>query len=834
MPEGLLAGVRVVEIAGSVGAAYCGRLLAGLGADVTLVEPPEGNPLRRLGPFPHGRRDPELSAAHLHFHAAKRSVVLDDREQTDRERLLALVAASDVVLHSMTEAEARDLGLDSPALRAANGTIVDVAVTPWGRTGPYAARPGNELTAEALCGFASIHGEPPLEPLKLPGWQYECCAGTYAATGAIAALLEGRARSVDVSTLEAGICFIESRLSGFAYNGEIPHRQLASTERWYPLNIFPTADGAVVLAFYHARDWENLVLALDDDALRHDERFRTNRGRVKHRAELDAVLGPLLRSRTTRAIFEATLDLRSAVGMVMDARTLRDDPHLRERKAIADVAHPRAGRYAMPGAPFITSEGAWHAAPAPTLGQHSGDAGPLSRARVASRRPGSVAVSNDERPTTGAQAFLPLAGIRVLDLTTAWAGPSATRVLGLLGADVIKIESCTHYDGWRGPALPPPPGIGAYADNDPGDRPYDRTPLFGTANRNKRAIALDLASERGLAVFFRLVAKSDVVLSNFSARVLPNLGLDHARLASVRPDIISLSMPGYGATGPYANGTAYGNTNEAMSGMSSRFGYPDGPPQITHDLTCGDPVAGAHAAVAVLAALAYRRRSGRGMFIDLSQQETLLAQLGEGIVLHALDGTVLGREGSKAFAFAPHGYYPAKGPEQWIAIAAETDAQWRALCEVLEAPELSGDARFATLDARLANQRWLDTAITERTVLHDKRMLADDLAAAGVPAAPVLRFDELASDPQIAARGAFEEVDHAAAGRRSLPRLPLTVDGTPLRTRMATPLFAEHNRQVLSAVAGLTEDEIAALYDSGVVGDLPAGVKPREDPAATA
>jgi len=824
MPEGLLAGVRVVEIAGSVGAAYCGRLLAGLGADVTLVEPPEGNALRRLGPFPHGARDPELSAAHLHYHAAKRSVVLDDREQSDRDRLLGLVARTDVVLHSMTDAEAHGLGLDGAALRAANGAVVEVAVTPYGRTGPYAGRPGNELAAEALCGFASIHGEPPLEPLKLPGWQYECCAGTYAAIGAIAALLEGRARSIDVSTLEAGICFIESRLAGFAYNGEVPHRQLASTERWYPLNMFPTADGAVVLAFYHARDWENLVLALDDDALREDERFRTNRGRVKFRAELDAVLGPLLRARKTRDIFEATLDLRSAVGMVMDARSLREDPHLRERNAIVEVIHPVAGRYAMPGAPFITSDGTWRVAPAPMRGEHNGDQAPRPSAGVRGRY---------EPPASGGEpAFLPLAGVRVLDLTTAWAGPSATRVLGLLGADVIKVESCAHYDGWRGPALPPPPGIGAYADNDPGDRPYDRTPLFGTANRNKRAIALDLTSERGLTVFFRLVAKSDVVLSNFSARVLPNLGLDHARLASVNPDIISLSMPGYGATGPYANGTAYGNTNEAMSGMSSRFGYRDGPPQITHDLTYGDPVAGAHAAVAVLAALAYRRRSGHGMFIDLSQQETLLAQLGEGIVLHSLDGTVLGREGSKAFAFAPHGYYPAKGPEQWIAIAAETDAQWRALCDVLAAPELSGDPRFATADARLANQRWLDTAIAERTMLRDKRALADTLAEAGVAAAPVLRFDELASDPQINARDAFEDVDHASAGRRSLPRLPLTVDGMPLRTRRPTPLFAEHNRAVLAEIAGLTPEEIDALYEASIVGDLPVGARRVEERAA--
>jgi crotonobetainyl-CoA:carnitine CoA-transferase CaiB-like acyl-CoA transferase len=280
----------------------------------------------------------------------------------------------------------------------------------------------------------------------------------------------------------------------------------------------------------------------------------------------------------------------------------------------------------------------------------------------------------------------------VLDLTTAWAGTSATRALGALGADVIKVESPHSYDGWRGPVRPPKSGRGNYADREAKDKPYERTPLFGTANRNKRAIGLHLACDEGRELFLKLLKHCDVVLSNFSARVLPNLGLDYESLKSVKDDIIVLAMPAYGTYGPYQHGVAYGNTMEGMSGLSHRFGYEDGPPLITHDLTYGDPVAGAHAAVAVLAALHRRRQTGAGAFVDVSQHETLLAQNGEMLAKHSIDGAPTGREGNRAFAYAPHGFYPCRGEDEWIAIAVPEDEAWSGLQSVLADGALSDPA----------------------------------------------------------------------------------------------------------------------------------------------
>ena len=809
--SGALSGLRVIDLSEGVAGGYCTRLLAGLGADVIKIEQPGGgDSLRRLGPFPHDEIDPELSGTHLYLNAGKRSVELDLRHGDGRDALLRLAASAELVVDSLSENAAASLRLTIADLRRRNPALDIVSVTPWGRTGPYSDRPGNELTVEALCGFASLHGEPPREPLKLPGWQMEYFAGTYAALGALSALADPAPRFVDVSVLEAAILAIESRVVSREFTHVEPKRSLDSFDWFYPLNIWQCNEGALVLAFYHPRDWPGLALILGDEELQEEEHYGTGARRLRRREELDARLASLLGQRAAREVFEAAIPLRSAVGMVLDPAGLLDDPHLKEREAISQVAHPKAGAYSMLSAPFKINDAAWKTSGAPLLGEHTGEV--LREAGVDETTP------KQGRDGSGGP-FRPLAGVRVLDLTTAWAGTSATRALGALGADVIKIESPHSYDGWRGPVRPPKSGRGNYADQEARDRPYERTPLFGTANRNKRAIGLHLACEEGRAIFLKLLERSDVVLSNFSARVLPNLGLDYDSLRQVKRDIIYLAMPAYGTTGPYKHGVAYGNTMEGMSGLSHRFGYEGGRPLLTH-VTYGDPIAGVHAAVAVLAALRRLRETGVGAFIDLSQQETLLAQNSEMLVKHSIDQLPTGREGNKTFGHAPHGYYPSRDNDEWIAIAAPDQAAWKALQSTLESPDL-GDAKFATNELRLEHRDELDELLDKATARHDKHELADSLARAGVIAAPVLRFAELQADPHITARGVFEEVDHLEVGPRLYPRMPLTIDGEPLLTTRPTPLFAQHNREVFGDLLGMSAEELQELAERDVVGDLP-------------
>lgn len=802
--------MRVIDMSDTVGAAYCTRLLAGLGAEVVLVEKPgAGNALRRLGPFPRGHAgEIEWSAAHLYFNAAKRSVTADITTDQGRAELLRLLPSFDVVVDSTTEQRAAALRLTADELRAIRPGLTIVSVTAWGRAGPRADAAGDELTVQALSGFASFHGEPPREPLRLPGWQMECFAGTYAAIAAVASIFEGVGRTIDVGVIEAAICAMESRFSSWEYTKKAPKRRLASFDVFYPLNIWPCAEGSVVMPFYAPRDWEGLAVALGDEELQSGDAFRTNNRRVRNREAVNGKLGPLLAQRTAREVFDLTMDLRSSLGMVMDASTLLEDPHVKARAAIAEVEHPVVGQYSMPAAPFLASECAWRSERAPTLGEHDD-----------TEQPAIPAIQRDE-PSLRPREFLPLTNIRILDLTTAWAGPSATRVLGALGADVIKIEACSWYDAWRGPVTPPPPGIGNYADNDAGEKPYERAPLFGTANRNKRGIALDLTRPEGRDLFYELVAMSDVVLSNFSARVLPNLGLGYERLRAIKPDIILLTMPAYGSTGPYANAVAYGNTAEAMTGLSARFGYTDRPPQITHDLTYGDPVAGAHAAFAAMAALAHRRRTGRGLAIDASLHEALLAQGGEAIVKYSLDNELMPRRGAKDHTNAPQGYYPCAGDDQWIAIAVTDERSWAALRTLVDDPGLA-DSRFATSSGRKAQEAEVDAMIVRYTSAQNKFDVAQCLSQAGVTAAPVLSFDEVAADPHIVARAAFEVVLHPEVGHRRLPRVPISVDGAPVITRRHTPLFAQHNDEVYRDLLNISDEFIAELTASGVIGDAP-------------
>jgi crotonobetainyl-CoA:carnitine CoA-transferase CaiB-like acyl-CoA transferase len=759
--------------------------------------------MRRIGPFPAAGQDPEQSVAHLYYNASKSSRVVDIATDGGRGELLRMLSDADVLVHAWTDSRADALALGDAELSAANPRLRTMAVTHWGRRGPYAGRPANELTIEALCGFASMHGDPPRAPLKMPGHQYECFAGTYAAIGAIASLLGGPSR-VEVSVLEAALIAIESRLVSWEFTRRAPKRRLASFDAFYPLGIWPAADGDLVLAFYHPRDWEGLALLLGDEELHSGDGFRNNIRRVRNREAVDARLRSLLRQRPVREIFETAIELRSAVGMVMDAASLLADPHLAARGAIVEVEHPGGQRYRMPGAPFIDVAASWRAEAAPLLGE------------------GPVRTEQERVDVPPPGASLPLDGIRILDLTTAWAGPSATRILGALGADIIKIEGTRSYDGWRGPVTPPPRGIGNYADNDPGDRPYERTPLFGTANRNKRGVALDIASAEGRALFLRLVEKSDVVLSNFSARVLPNLKIGYDDLRSVKDDIILLSMPAFGNTGPYANGVAYGNTMEGMSGMSARFGYRDGAPLTTHDLTFGDPVAGAHAAVAVVSALWRRRRTGAGTLVDLSQQETMLAYMGDGLTALSAFGIESGRLGAASETFAPHGYYPCAGDDEWVAIAAESEEQWRSVARVLE-PAWLDDVRFGSNAGRLENAAALDAAIAAVTSAWDKRAVAARLASEGAIASPVLALPELYGDAQIVGCASLELVTHPVAGTRLMPRVPVRLGGAPLATRLHAPTYGQDNAPVLKSLLELSDEQYEELARNGIVSNEPKG-----------
>ncbi|MBI2917562.1 MAG: CoA transferase [Chloroflexi bacterium] len=411
--------------------------------------------------------------------------------------------------------------------------------------------------------------------------------------------------------------------------------------------------------------------------------------------------------------------------------------------------------------------------------------------------------------------------MRILDLTQVYAGPYATRLLADLGAEVLRIEAPMRAG--HGPVGRLPAGLDImYPQREPGEQPYNRFAYYNELNRNKMAMSLDLSTETGRGVFRRLVAVSDVVMENFSPRVMPNFGLDYPELRKLRPDLLMVSLPALGLTGPYRDYVAYGTGLEGMVGLATMTGYPNGPPLKT-GIAYGDPVGGLHAAFGTLAALRHRRLTGQGQHIEVALRESLTMTMGQAIMDYAMNGRVGRRQGNRHEAWVPHGAYPCQGEDEWVAIAVRSDSEWRSLRQAMGDPEWARDDRFAGALGRHQHQAEIDEHLGRWTRGFDHYGLMRRLQDAGVPAAAVLNIREMATDPHYVARGFFRSVEHRAAGGAHLyPGVPWKMGQTPGAVRRPPPDFGEHNRWALAELLGLPEAEVSELERRGVTATVPA------------
>ncbi len=429
---------------------------------------------------------------------------------------------------------------------------------------------------------------------------------------------------------------------------------------------------------------------------------------------------------------------------------------------------------------------------------------------------------------------LPLRGIRVLDLTHVWAGPLAMRILASFGAEVIKVESTRRYDMSRGEAVAGP-GAGRvfiYPGADPGDEPWNREARFIERNYNKLGLTLDLTRPAGAELFKRLVRISDVVAESFRVGVMANFGLDYPRLRAVKPDIVMISLSSQGQTGPERGYGSFGAVLEQTGGLAAITGYEPDAPTATGTFI-PDPVVAALAAGLVVAALHFRRRTGLGLYIDLSQREAVTAIVGEVIMDYVMNGRVRRPMGNRHPTMAPHGVYPCAGEDRWVAVAVEDDAQFAALCRLMGRPELASDPRFADVVSRRRNQDELDPIIAEWTRRHDHLDLMYRLQAAGVPAGAVLDGRELLADPHLKAREFFRELDQPGVGRYPVSFGGLKLHRTPGRVLRPAPRLGEHNEYILGGLLGLSREEISALEREGVIGRVPAAASRREAESAS-
>lgn len=400
---------------------------------------------------------------------------------------------------------------------------------------------------------------------------------------------------------------------------------------------------------------------------------------------------------------------------------------------------------------------------------------------------------------------LPLAGVNIVDLMWAVAGPSATRVLADYGATVVRIESTRRLDTAR--------TIGPFQDGSPGP---ENSGLFQNVNAGKLGLTLDMARDAGREIFLDLVRWADVVSESFSPQAMRSLRLDYATLQQVKPDLIMLSSCLMGQTGPMANFAGFGNLAAAISGFFSLTSWPDRTPAGPFSAYT-DYVSPRFTAMAILAALDHRRRTGEGQYLDQSQVESALHFLGPAL----LDYTVNDREqtpaGNRDPHMAPHGVYAAAGDDRWIALAVQTEEQWQALCAVMQHPELPRNPRFATLTSRLAHQDELDAIITDWTRTREALDLETTLQEHGIAAGVVQRLYDLYDDPQLRHRGHFVQQEHPIHGAITVENSRFTLSRTPARSGRAAPTLGRDNHEVLGTILGYSAEHIAALEAQSVL-----------------
>jgi crotonobetainyl-CoA:carnitine CoA-transferase CaiB-like acyl-CoA transferase len=568
-----------------------------------------------------------------------------------------------------------------------------------------------------------------------------------------------------------------------------------------PSTLVPCADGHLVGFFAPLRS-ENFFILIDRFDLVDNPDYATPLARMRKAQDLQPLLRDWCATQKAADVQTKAQELRIACTYTVNVAELVAEPHMKARDWFVEVEHPVAGRLTHPGFPYKLSETPCRLTrAAPALGEHNSEI--LGEpAAATSREPAIVGGSNGPS--------LPLAGLKVVEVTGNWAGPLAGRHLGDLGAEVVKVEYATR----------PATRAGRWPGAFRAKTHYNRSGYFNKLNRNKRDVCLDLSVPEGREAFLKLVEWADVLIENNSARVFPNLGLGYENLSKLNPGLIMVSMAGFGATGPYRDFVAYGANIELSSGLVSLSGYGPGEHSNTSSFYA-DPVAGNHGAVAILAALEYRRRTGKGQFIDISLNEGAAGFFCEAIMDYSMNGVVREPMGSRSLAHAPQGVYPCFGEDSWLVLTVRDETEWRALAAVIGRDDLASRPDLATTDGRRAAHDEIDDAIRAWCAERDHREAARRLQAAGVAAGPVLANWEIVTDPHLHERGYLVYVDHPDAGVLPYPGFGWKLSRTPARVRRHSPMFGEHTREVLCVDLGMSEAEVDHLYEVNATADEP-------------
>jgi crotonobetainyl-CoA:carnitine CoA-transferase CaiB-like acyl-CoA transferase len=796
----LLKDIRVLDLADETGS-FCSKLLADLGASVIKVEKPGGDRSRDFGPFRADRTEPENSLFFAYHNANKLGITLDLNKKTNKETFLTLIEDADILVETFQSGYLETIGLGIKVLRRTNPGLIHVSITGFGQRSPGNDHRSCDLVAAASGGQMYVMGYPSGRPRSPFGEQSYYTGSLFGAVQALLALRErdqtGAGAYIDLSLQEAVASTLDHVMVQWFYEKTVTKRQGNLHGNSF-FCILPCNDGHIQLTLF--QQWETLVelmaaegMAQDlADAQWKDEAYRTD-----HIFHIIEVTGEWTGKHTAEELFVLGQAMRFPWAPLCSLDDVLKSPQLVARNFLIPIdGSGGSEKLSCPGLPCKFSAFP-QAQTRPTflLGEHNEaiSNGTMWPRRVPSRKV-PAGRSGSRHDTAGGCI---LNGVRVLDFTWMLAGPYATRLLADCGAEVIKVQSAKTACGAE----------------------LNSTGYFNTWNRNKRSITLDLSKPEARDIILRLTAMTDIVVENFSPRVMPNWGLSYGVLKEAKPDLIMASISAMGQTGPWRDYTGYGPTFHALSGLTSMTSFGQASP-VGLGHAYADTIIGLYSALAILAALKHRGTTGEGQYIDVSGYEAICTLLGPAL-LHAgmKETTVSSRDHyDNDIPASPYGCYRCAGDDRWCVLAVFDEDEWRTFCHLLGNPDWTNNEMFSTLARRRENRAALDRYVETWTRLTDPATIVDLLRSHGVSAAIVENAEDLAKDPHLASRNFFIELIHPVLGKTISDRSAITFPKETTGKWKSAPLLGEDNRYVFRELLGFTEDEFLSCIEKGIIG----------------
>jgi crotonobetainyl-CoA:carnitine CoA-transferase CaiB-like acyl-CoA transferase len=810
----MLSPYRVLDLTDE-GALICGEILADLGADVILVEPPGGVRARSVGPFAGDAPDVNRSLHFWSLNRNKRSVTLDLEASEGRKHLLGLMATADVLLAFGPPARLERLGLGRGALAEINPRLVTVAITPFGQNGPKADWAATDLTVTAASGALFLTGDEDRPPVHVAVPQAYFNAGAEAAVGALIGLCarerDGLGQHVDVSAQAAMMMTTQFAALSPGWKDHPPERVGGGLKlgRVRLRFVYPCKDGHVNITFAFGAVFGPATRRLfewiheegfcdeatrDKDWVGYGLHLLTGQELPEGLERYAACIERFTRSHTKAELLAEAFRRRILLVPISNVRDMLDSEQLHSREYWTALEHPEIGSPVVYPGPFAKLGGTpirYRRRP-PLLGEHTREV--LEESRAATPRPRAP-----EAPAARA-----LEGLKVLDFTWAFAGPAATRYLTDYGATVVRVESAKKLDALR--------TVGPFKDGRAG---IERSGGYVNANIGKYGLSLDLSTSEAREVAMRLAQWADVVIENFSPRVMRSWGMDYASLRKTNPGLIMVSSCLNGQTGPMALLAGYGTMGASIAGFGELTGWPDRPPAAPF-AAYTDYMAPKFTVAALLSALDHRRRTGQGQYIDLSQAECSIHAIGSAILDYTVNRRVQTRTGNALRECSPTGVYPCAGKDRWVALAAPTEEAWQALCAA-SGQSWAEDPRFATVAARVENRQALDVAIGAWTAGLEPGAVEDLLQRAGVPAHRVSTCDDVFADPQLRHRAHIVDLEHPRFGPVPIETSRMLFSRTPAVVTWPGPEIGQHNDHVLRELLGMSAEEVAELVADGAL-----------------